>query len=43
VFVGEINQSLTASKQGLMSIETILDFGNGDDLIDLSGLDANTA
>jgi serralysin len=42
VFVGEINATKVASKNGLISLDVILDFSKGDKL-DLSGIDANTA
>ncbi|HEX8513950.1 MAG TPA: M10 family metallopeptidase C-terminal domain-containing protein [Allosphingosinicella sp.] len=41
VFVGEINATKVASKNGLISLDVILDFSKGDK-IDLSGIDANS-
>ena len=41
-FVGEINTTKVASKEGLISLDLILDFQSGVDKIDLSALDANT-
>ncbi|MEA3011075.1 MAG: serralysin [Sphingomonadales bacterium] len=41
IFVGEINASQVASKGGLISLDVVLDFAKGD-IIDLSGIDANT-
>ena len=41
VFVGEINATKVASKSGPISLDAILDFAKGD-VIDLSGIDANT-
>jgi serralysin len=41
VFVGEINATKVASKNGLISLDVILDFAKGD-ILDLSGIDANT-
>ncbi|HEX8308848.1 MAG TPA: M10 family metallopeptidase C-terminal domain-containing protein [Allosphingosinicella sp.] len=41
VFVGEINATKVASKNGPISLDVILDFSKGD-LLDLSGIDANT-
>jgi Ca2+-binding RTX toxin-like protein len=41
VFVGEINSVKVIGKMGPISLDTILDFAKGD-LIDLSGIDANT-
>jgi serralysin len=41
-FVAELNSVTVATKRGNLSIDMILDFGNGNDVIDLSGIDANT-
>jgi Ca2+-binding RTX toxin-like protein len=40
VFVAEVNSTKVASKNGLISLDVILDFSAGDK-IDLSGIDAN--
>lgn len=42
IFVGEINATKVASKSGPISLDVVLDFAKGD-MIDLSGIDANTA
>lgn len=42
VFVGENTATKVATKMGNLSIDTILDFSKGD-MIDLSGIDANTS
>jgi len=41
IFVGEINATKVASRDGPISLDRILDFSKGD-IIDLSGIDANT-
>ncbi|MET1111167.1 MAG: M10 family metallopeptidase C-terminal domain-containing protein [Allosphingosinicella sp.] len=41
IFVAEINATKVASKNGMISLDRILDFAAGD-VIDLSGIDANT-
>jgi serralysin len=41
IFVGEINATKVASKNGLISLDVIMDFAKGD-ILDLSGIDANT-
>ncbi|MEO7177522.1 MAG: M10 family metallopeptidase C-terminal domain-containing protein [Allosphingosinicella sp.] len=41
IFVGEINATKVASKDGPISLDVVLDFAKGD-IIDLSGIDANT-
>jgi serralysin len=41
IFVGEIDASKVASKNGPVSLDVVLDFAKGD-IIDLSGIDANT-
>ena len=41
IFVAEINATKVASKDGLISLDRVLDFAAGD-VIDLSGIDANT-
>ena len=41
-FVAEINATKTVGKAGPISLDVILDFSRGSDLIDLSGIDANT-
>jgi Ca2+-binding RTX toxin-like protein len=41
IFVGEINATKVASKDGPVSLDVVLDFAKGD-IIDLSGIDANT-
>jgi serralysin len=41
VFVGEINATKVGSRDGAISLDVILDFSKGD-LLDLSGIDANT-
>jgi serralysin len=40
VFVGELNATLTATKQGAMSVDIIVDFTSGQDKIDLAAIDA---
>jgi Ca2+-binding RTX toxin-like protein len=42
VFVGEINATKIGGKMGNISLDSILDFSKGD-MIDLSGIDANTS
>ena len=43
IFVAEINSVLTATKDGDISVDILVDFdSNGDDQIDLSGIDADT-
>ncbi|HYW15266.1 MAG TPA: M10 family metallopeptidase C-terminal domain-containing protein [Allosphingosinicella sp.] len=41
IFIGEINSTTVSSKGGNISLDVILDFAKGD-LLDLSGIDANT-
>ncbi|HET9638999.1 MAG TPA: M10 family metallopeptidase C-terminal domain-containing protein [Allosphingosinicella sp.] len=41
IFVAEINATKVASKTGMISLDRVLDFAAGD-VIDLSGIDANT-
>jgi serralysin len=42
IFVAEINATKVASKGGMISLDRVLDFAAGD-VLDLSGIDANTA
>jgi serralysin len=42
VFVAGLNSTTVSTKRGDLSLDLILDFGNGDDAIDLTGIDANT-
>ena len=43
VFVAEIDATKVVGKSGTISLDVVLDFTRGEDLIDLSGIDANTA
>ena len=41
VFMAELNDTLTASKIGNISVDVVTDFKSGTDIIDLFGVDAN--
>jgi len=44
IFVAEINATGSATRRGVMSVDVFTDFDqNGDDMIDLTGIDANSA
>jgi Ca2+-binding RTX toxin-like protein len=42
IFIAEVNNTTVSSRFGQISMDVILDFGLGNDRIDLSGIDANS-
>ena len=42
VFIAQMNDTLTASKLGNISVDVVTDFQRGKDIIDLFGIDANS-